>query len=195
MKQLQKGKLGFLHFYRLFEKVWSKLFSQTRWRKIWTHQDALVHVAVLHIQADPDDAAVVHLLVVQRQRQSRVIWHRRHWAFVRAWGQQWRGAGDGGRGGAAGARSWTGAGARARGVQRRQGCTLPELKRPTDGDNRTVRIIFITHNYISYTLDWKWPCGFKGFYRNSVSQIRCNEDWIASWMYDSLHFMLDLYLD
>lgn len=32
-----------------------------------THQDALVHVAVVHIQADPDDAAVAHLLVVERQ--------------------------------------------------------------------------------------------------------------------------------
>lgn len=32
-----------------------------------THQDALVHVAVVHIQADPDDAAVAHLLVVEWQ--------------------------------------------------------------------------------------------------------------------------------
>lgn len=46
------------------------------------HQDALIHVPVLHVQADPDDAAVVHLLVVQRQRQSRVVRHRRHRAFV-----------------------------------------------------------------------------------------------------------------
>lgn len=32
-----------------------------------THQDALVHVAVVHVQADPDDAAVAHLLIVQGQ--------------------------------------------------------------------------------------------------------------------------------
>ena len=31
------------------------------------YHDALVHVAVVHIQADPDDAAVAHLLVVERQ--------------------------------------------------------------------------------------------------------------------------------
>jgi hypothetical protein len=31
------------------------------------HQDALVHVAVVHVQADPDDAAIVHLLVVEGQ--------------------------------------------------------------------------------------------------------------------------------
>lgn len=155
-------ELGFLHFSRLSTyyfnvlkllAVWKEFFSQTRGRKKWTHQDALVHVAVLHVQADPDDAAVVHLLVVQRQRQSRVVRHRRHRAFVRAWGQQRRGAGDGGGGGAAGARGWTGAGARAGCVQRRQGRTLPELKRAIEGDDRTVRIIFMIDNYISYTLD------------------------------------------
>lgn len=32
-----------------------------------TYQDAFVHVPVLHVQTDPDDAAVVDLLVVQRQ--------------------------------------------------------------------------------------------------------------------------------
>lgn len=32
------------------------------------HQDALVHVAVVHVQADTDDAAVAHLLVVEGQR-------------------------------------------------------------------------------------------------------------------------------
>lgn len=32
-----------------------------------TYQDAFVHVSVLHVETDPDDAAVVDLLVVQRQ--------------------------------------------------------------------------------------------------------------------------------
>lgn len=31
------------------------------------HQDALVHVSVVHIQADPNDAAVAHLLVIEWQ--------------------------------------------------------------------------------------------------------------------------------
>lgn len=58
-------------------------FPDDGWSLVLTcHQDALVHVAILHVQADPDDAAVVHLLVVQRQRQSRVVRHRRHRAFV-----------------------------------------------------------------------------------------------------------------
>lgn len=35
-----------------------------------THQDALVQVAVVHVQADPDDAGVAHLLVVERQRRA-----------------------------------------------------------------------------------------------------------------------------
>lgn len=36
------------------------------------HQDALVHVAVVHSQADTDDATVVDLLVVEGQRQGGV---------------------------------------------------------------------------------------------------------------------------
>ena len=31
------------------------------------YQDALVHVAVVHVQAHPDDAGVAHLLVVEGQ--------------------------------------------------------------------------------------------------------------------------------
>lgn len=92
-----------------------------------TDQDALVHVAVLHVQADPDDAAVVHLLVVQWQRQRRVVGHGRHRALVRAGGRQRRRAGHRGRGRAAGARRRTGTGARSRRVQRRQGRAFPEL--------------------------------------------------------------------
>lgn len=34
-----------------------------------TNQDALVHVAVVHSQADTDDATVVDLLVVEGQRE------------------------------------------------------------------------------------------------------------------------------
>lgn len=60
--------------HRLPDDGWSLVLTR--------HQDALVHVAVLHVQADPDDATVVHLLVVQWQRQSRVVRHRRHRAFV-----------------------------------------------------------------------------------------------------------------
>lgn len=36
------------------------------------YQDALVHVAVVHVQADANDAAVAHLLVVERQRGAGV---------------------------------------------------------------------------------------------------------------------------
>ncbi len=123
-------------------------FSQTRSFRRWTDQDALVHVAVLHVQADPDDAAVVDLLVVQRQRQSRVVWHRRHWAFVRAGGRQRGGAGDGGGGGTAGAGGRAGAGARARGVQRRQRGALPELSGRTGEEavriKHCVQIFYIS---------------------------------------------------
>lgn len=60
--------------HRLPDDGWSLVLTR--------HQDALVHVAVLHVQADPDDAAVIHLLVVQRQRQGGVVGHCRHRAFV-----------------------------------------------------------------------------------------------------------------
>lgn len=36
------------------------------------NQDALVHVAVVHSQADTDDTAVIDLLVVKGQREGRV---------------------------------------------------------------------------------------------------------------------------
>lgn len=47
-----------------------------------THQDALVHVAVVRVEADSDDAAVVHLLVVQRQGERRVVRDARDRPFV-----------------------------------------------------------------------------------------------------------------
>lgn len=78
----------FLHQLVLFgllslQVVFDHCLPDDGWSLVLTrHQDALVHVSVLHVQADPDDAAVVHLLVVQRQRQSRVVRHRRHRAFV-----------------------------------------------------------------------------------------------------------------
>lgn len=97
-------------------------------RKQPTYQDAFVHVSVLHVETDPDDAAVVNLLVIQRQWQGRVVGHGRDGAFVRAWGRERCGAGDRGGGSAAGARGWTGAGTCSWGVQRRQRRALPKLE-------------------------------------------------------------------
>lgn len=37
-----------------------------------TNQDALVHVAVVHSQADTDDATVIDLLVVEGQREGGI---------------------------------------------------------------------------------------------------------------------------
>lgn len=93
-----------------------------------TYQDAFVHVSVLHVETDPDDAAVVDLLVVQRQWQGRVVGHGRDGAFVRAWGGERGGAGDRGGGSTAGARGWTGAGTCSWCVQWRQRRALPKLE-------------------------------------------------------------------
>ena len=46
------------------------------------HQDALVHVSVVYVQADPYDAAVVHLLVVEWQGEGGVAGHPRDGALV-----------------------------------------------------------------------------------------------------------------
>lgn len=79
-------------------------FPDDGWGLVLTgHQDALVHVAVFHVQTDADDAAVVHLLVVERQGEVGVVGHGRHRALVGAGGRDWGGGGDGGGGGAAGA--------------------------------------------------------------------------------------------
>lgn len=56
------------------------------------HQDALVHVAVVHVQADADDAGVAHLLVVERQRGA-VAADPRDGALVGAGARHGRGGG------------------------------------------------------------------------------------------------------
>lgn len=91
-----------------------------------SHQYALVHVPVFHVQADADDAAVVHLLVVEGQGEVGVVGHGRHGALVGASGREGGGRGNGGGRGTAGAR------AHPRGVQGRQGSGLPELRRDTE---------------------------------------------------------------
>lgn len=58
------------------------------------NQDALVHVAVVHGQADADDAAVVDLLVVEGQREGGVAGDAGDRALVGAGGRHRRG-GDG----------------------------------------------------------------------------------------------------
>lgn len=47
-----------------------------------THQDTLVHVAVVRVKTDSDDAAVVRLLVVQWQGERRVVRDTRDRPFV-----------------------------------------------------------------------------------------------------------------
>lgn len=56
--------------------------NDTRGFVLASHQDALVHVPVVRVKADSDDAAVVHLLVVQRQGERRVVRDARDRAFV-----------------------------------------------------------------------------------------------------------------
>lgn len=87
-----------------------------------SHQNALVHVSVVHVQTDSDDAAVVHLLVIERQRERGVAGHTGHRALVWARRHHRRGR-HRRRGRAAGARTR----AKTRGIQRRERRGLPEL--------------------------------------------------------------------
>lgn len=58
-------------------------FPHDCWSLILTRdQYALVHVPVVHVQTDSDDAAVVHLLVVKWQRERRVAGHAGDGALV-----------------------------------------------------------------------------------------------------------------
>ena len=67
------------------------------------YQDALVHIAVVHVQAHPDDAGVADLLVVEGQRGA-IAADPGHGALVGARAGHGRGGGRGG-GRAAGGRA------------------------------------------------------------------------------------------
>lgn len=57
--------------------------NDTRGFVLTSDQDAFVHVAIVRVKADSDDAAVIHLLVVQRQGERRVVRDTRDRPFVK----------------------------------------------------------------------------------------------------------------
>ena len=132
-----------------------------------THQNALVQVSIVHVQADPDDAAVIHLLVVEGQGEGGVTGDPGDGALVGAGGRD-RCGGHGGGGGAAGA----GARAHPWGVQRRQRGGLPELTK-TKGQQENCVTKLVRTTTVYFLELFLWGQGFvyheKSWLQNNIN--------------------------